>query len=281
MRPHTPHTRGGHSRRRCQPVFECLEVRDLPSSHPLGPALPGQHYPANEVQQFVPILYPPGTPQPTAAEVARESFVAKGSGRYTIGPGRFSTQSITIHGYGKPATSNLSRRMHFQFLLFEPVDKTQPVYGAINFTAGNFLQNGANLILDLAGPTGTEVDGLPTHLFWGHDSASGTAFSGTGAGLIISAFNNGQPTYSNFPTNYFTPQGVPISPLDVQGNPNNNGLGPTNVNNYNVGLGDVTFKYIPDKHPQAGSLGSGTVIFVFHGLLNYSGAQSQFDKGYN
>ena len=37
MRPHTPHTRGGHSRRRCQPVMESLEARDLPSSHPLGP----------------------------------------------------------------------------------------------------------------------------------------------------------------------------------------------------------------------------------------------------
>jgi hypothetical protein len=43
----------------------------------------------------------------------------------------------------------------------------------------------------------------------------------------------------------------------------------------------VTFEYIPDKHPQAGTLGSGTVIFVFHGLINYSGAQSQDDKGYN
>jgi hypothetical protein len=233
------------------------------------------------VQQFVPILYPPGTPQPTAAEVARESFTVKGDGHYTIGPGRFSTQAISIHGYGKPATSNLSRRLHFQFLIFEPVDKSQPVSGAIDFTAGNFLQNGANFILDLAGPTGTEVNGLPTHLYWAHDSASGTAFSGTGAGLIIPSFRNGQPTFGNFPTNYFTPQGVPISPLDVAGNPSNNGLGPTSVSNWNVGLGDATFKYVPDKHPQPGSLGSGTVIFVFRGLLNYSGAQSQNDQQYN
>jgi len=253
-------------------VIEGLEARDLPSSHPLGPALPGHHFPAPDVQKFVPILYPPATPQPTAAEVARESFVVKGSGNYTIGSGHFSTQSISIHGYGKPATSNLSRRLHFQFLIFEPTDQTQPVTGVINFTAGNFLQNGANLILDLAGPTGTEVAGLPTHLYWAHDGASGTAFSGTGAAL---------PAFNNFPTNYFTPQGVPISPLDVQGNPSNNGQGTTSVANWNVGLGDVTLKYVPDKHPQAGSLGSGTVIFVFHGLLNYSGAQSQNDKEYN
>jgi hypothetical protein len=281
MSRHTPLPRSWHTRRRCQPAIESLEVRDLPSSHPLGPALPGHHYPTQDVQQFVPILYPPGTPQPTPAEIQRESFVAKGSGRYTVGPGAFNSQALTIHGFGKPATSNLSRKMHFQFLIYEPTDKTQPVYGNIDFTAGNFLQNSANLLLDLAGPTGSEVNGLPTHLYWAHDAASGTAFAGTGAGLIISAFNNGQPTYGNFPTNYFTPQGVPISPLDVQGNPNNNGLGPTTVNNWNVGLGDVNFKFIPDAHPHAGTLGSGTVIFSFRGLLNYSGAQSQNDKGYN
>ena len=108
MRPQSPSMRAA---RRCSPGLERLEGRDLPSSHPLGPALPGQHYPAPDVQQFVPILYPPGTPQPTAAEVSRESFVAKGYGRYTIGPGRFDTQALSIHGYGKPMTSNISQQV--------------------------------------------------------------------------------------------------------------------------------------------------------------------------
>jgi hypothetical protein len=265
MRPKTPHSNGGHSRRQWRPVVESLETRELMASNALGPTLPGTHYPAPNVAQFVPILYPPGTPQPTAAEVARESFVAKGQGRYTIGPGRFSTQSISIHGYGKPATSNLSRRMHFQFLIFEPTDPTKPVTGSIDFTAGNFLQNGANLILDMAGPTGTEVDGLPTQLNWARDAASGTAFNGTGAAL---------PAYGNFPSNYFTSGGTFANPLA-------DGNAPTSVNNWNMGLGDVNFKYIPDKHPQVGTLGSGTVIFEFRGLLNYSGAQSAFDKRYN
>jgi hypothetical protein len=249
-------------------MVEGLETRELLASNPLGPALPGKHYPAAGVEQFVPILYPSGTPQPTAAEVARESFVAKGEGRYTIGPGRFSTQSISIHGYGKPTTSNLSRRMHFQFLISEPTDPTKPVAGSINFTGGNFLQNGANLILDMAGPTGTEVDGLPTHLYWAHDAASGTAFSGTGAAL---------PAYSNFPVNYFSSDGTPANP--PPGTPG--GGEPTSVNNWNMGLGDVNFRYVPDKHPVKGSLGSGTVIFVFRGLYNYSGAQSANDQNYN
>ncbi len=37
----------------------------------------------------------------------------RGIGRYTIGPGQFDTQTITIHGYGKPMTSNISRKVAF------------------------------------------------------------------------------------------------------------------------------------------------------------------------
>jgi hypothetical protein len=48
-----------------------------------------------------------------------------------------------------------------------------------------------------------------------------------------------------------------------------------------MGLGIATFTYIPDSHPLAGSLGSGTVIVVLKGLRNYSGAQSQFDQQFN
>jgi hypothetical protein len=256
--------------RRYCPGFEGLESRDLPSSHPLGPALPGKHYPAPDVQQFVPLLYPPGTPQPTPAEIQRESFVIKGQGRYTIGPGRFDTQTIAIHGYGKPATSNLSRKIHFQYGVFEPRDPTQAVTGVMSLVGGNFLQNGSLLIIDLQGPTGTEVNGLPTHLFWVPDAnaTSATAFAGTGATL---------PGYANFPANYFLPSGALAPP---PGSPD--GLGPpTSVNNWNMGLGTVTFQYVPDRHPVPGSLGSGTVIIVLKGLLNYSGAQSQAEKNFN
>ncbi len=126
MQPQNPPNR---ARRRCRPGLESLEGRDLLSSHPLGPSLPGKHYPAPDVQQFVPILYPPGTPQPTAAEVSRESFIAKGYGTYTVGPGRFDTQSLTIHGFGKPMTSNLSRRFHFQYEITEPVNPSARSHG--------------------------------------------------------------------------------------------------------------------------------------------------------
>jgi hypothetical protein len=257
-----------------RPQIEGLESRDLMTS--AAPALAAKHYAALSpaIQQFASVLYPVGTPQPTAAELRRESFVVKASGQYTIGPGHFSNQSITIHGFGKPGTSNLSQRFHFQFDIFEPTDSTQTVTGAVAFTGGNYLQNGSGLILDLQGPTGTEVNGLPTHLYWSRSAASSTAFAGTGAGLVIPGVNNDQTVYDNFPANYFNASGVPESPLAQ-------GLAPTSVDNWNIGLGDVTLHFTPDKHPVAGSEGSGTVTLVFHGLLNYSGAQSADDKQYN
>ncbi len=249
--------------KRLRPRLEGLEDRELMSS--LGPALPGRHYPALDVQQFVPILYPPGTPQPTAAEVKRESFTARSIGYYTVGPGRFSTQSISIHGYGKPSTSNFSRRLHFQFFIFEPSSPSGTVTGVVNFLSGAALNTGASIVLDLSGPTGTEVHGLPTHLNWVHDASSGTMF--TGAGTAI-------PGSGNFPGNYLNSNGTLISPLA-------NGNAPSSVNNWNMGLGDVRFQFIPDAHPRPGTLGSGRVIMVVNGLLNASGALNPADKGYN
>jgi hypothetical protein len=249
-----------------RPVVESLESRELAASRPLAPPTPGRHPPAALVQQFVPLLYPPGTPQPTPAEVARESFVVKAAGRYAIGPGRFDTQSITIHGYGRPATSNLSRRMHFQFVIFEPADPAQPVTGEMNFIGLDYLNNGTQFILDLTGPTGTEVHGLPTYLYWSHDAASGGPASGTGSAL---------PGYFNFPPNYFNSQGVPTPPTGAPGDE------PSSVDNWNLGLGDAKFRYVPDRHPAPRTLGSGQVFIVFRGLLNYSGAASTDDKNYN
>lgn len=252
-----------------RPAIEPLESRELLASHPLGPTLPGRHYPAPDVQQFVSILYPPGTPQPTAAEIRRESFDFRGVGHYTIGPGRFSQQAVTIHGYGKPGTSNVSSVLHFQFVITEPSSTapSQAVYGDIGFVAGNYLQNAAELNLNFIGPAGSQANGLPTHLYWTSDanSSSSGPFAETGGAF---------PAVSNFPANYFNAQFEPTSPTSQ-------GLPPTSVDNWDVGLGDATLKYIPDPHPQHGSLGSGTVILVMHGLRNYSGAQSQIDKNIN
>ncbi len=271
MRVHDHHDRGGPSapgRRRYQPACENLESRALLTT--LAPNLPGKHFPAPNVQQFVQYLYPPGTPQPTAAEVQRESFVAKGVGQYTIGPGQFDTQTITIRGYGKPMTSNISRKLHFQFVIAEPTDPTQAISGTINLTGGNYLQNSTDWILHLVGPTSSEVNGLPTflHLATDANSPSSTAFAETGGAL---------PADANYPANYFTASGNLAPPPGSPGS-----LGPpTSVSNWGMTLGTATFKYIPDKHPQPGSLGSGTVIVELLGLHNASGAQSQDDQQTN
>ncbi len=266
MPPHDPHD--GLRRRGVRPGFEGLETRDLPASHPLGLPLPGGHSAAADVQQFVPILYPPGTPQPTAAEIQRESFVAKGIGRYTVGPGRFSTQEITIHGYGKPESNNQSQHGHFQYILYEPTDPTKSITGVAHFLVQDFLASSASLILDLQGPVGSEVnvDGvnLPTHANWVHDGTSGTTYIGTETAI---------PGYANFPSNYFTAQGTPANPP-----PGPNGPAPSSVDNWNLGVGDATFKYTPDKHPLPGTMGSGTVSIVFRGLINFSGAQNAPNK---
>ncbi len=254
---------GNRRSRRPRFAVESLEGRELPST--LGPALPGRHYPAPDVQQFVPILYPPGTPQPTAAEIRRESFQARAVGYYNVGPGRFSTQSLTIHGFGKSATSNFSSKMRFQFVIFEPSDPTQPVTGTLNLLSGAFLNTGSNIMLDLSGPTGTEVRGLPTHLYWTHDVTSGTMFTGAGSAI---------PGYNNFPTNYVNSDGTLTSPLAI-------GQAPSSVNNWNMGVGDIRLQFLPQAHGRSAALSSGKVIVEIRGLLNASGALNPADKGYN
>jgi hypothetical protein len=256
---HSQDDRRPHRRR---PAFEGLETRVLMDRE--GPDLPGMHFPAADVQQFVPLLYPAGTPQPTPAEVRRESFIAKSVGEYTVGPGHFDTQAITIHGFGKSATSNISSVSHFQYVVFPPTDPSSPVTGLFHLFVEDFPATGGSLILDFEGPTDNEVNGLPTLIYFTHDPSSGTFFTGAGSAL---------PAYANIPTNYFTANGNLTNPFD-------NG-GPTSVDNWNAALGDATFTYIPSKRPVKGASESGKVIVVLRGLINNSGVQSADDQNYD
>jgi hypothetical protein len=238
MRPQDARER---PRRRQRLELEILEGRALLSSHPLGPPVPGHHYPAPGVKQFVPLLYPPGTPQPTPREVERESFRVKAVGTYTVGPGRFADQALTIKGGGKSATSNVSFATRFQFILFEPKDPTQPVTGVVHYLPANFLQSGGGIILDYNSPTGTEVNGLPTLLNWTHDGSSGVPFVGAGT---LPLFNGTEPI------------------------PGTNMTTPPTIMDFNLGAGNTRLKFIPDAHSLPGTMGSGKVILITKGLLN-------------
>ena len=82
----------------------------------------------------------------------------------------------------------------------------------------------------------------------------------TGTGITF-------PGSTNFPSSYLNNVGRrPIrrrAPRAV--------VPSSSVDNWNMGFGDMTFKYIPDPHPLPNTLGSGKVIVVTRGLLNASG----------
>jgi hypothetical protein len=46
-------------------------------------------------------------------------------------------------------------------------------------------------------------------------------------------------------------------------------------------LGDANFKYITDKHPLKGTLGSSKVIFEVRGLINGSHARRAHDQNHD
>ena len=101
--------------------------------------------------------FPPGTysvPQPTAAEIHRETFWMEFVGHYDVGAPRFSNQSATIHIYsdGRDVTSNQSLNARAQVLLLPPADPSATpttddpqagqVAGLLSFFSANALAVG-------------------------------------------------------------------------------------------------------------------------------------------
>ena len=72
--------------------------------------------------QFPAGSYP--VPQPTPAEIRRETFYAKFSGFFYVGPPRFSNQAATIHFYskGNSLVSNQFLKGRASMVLFPPAD---------------------------------------------------------------------------------------------------------------------------------------------------------------
>ena len=284
---------GSQSRRRCQPGLEALEPRDLPSvagplasarrpgSTPVRPANPAV-IAALAKELYKPVtttfpvkigtqVFPPGTyavPQPTAAELARETFVERFTGHYVVGPPRFSNQASTIRIWSKGGngTSNQFLHSRTQIILFTPADPTakpttnDPVAGQVIGLVSAFplsmLESSSYLMMDVTNLPGVASNnpsaldhGLPSHLAVTSDPVSGGVYAGP-------QFTSTPPVQTNATT------GQPFALIPGSG-------GAVDFLN---GTGVMDIKYIPDRHPHAGTLGSGTAIVTIQALINTTGA---------
>lgn len=278
-----------------RPTLEELEPREMPSTlHVGGGSLgnPGWVKPAI-LQQVAASLYapitttttttvgnqsfPPGTysvPQPTNAEIHRETFWMEFVGHYYVGAPRFSNQSATIHIYsnGRDVTSNQTSHARAQLILFPPANPSASpttndpmagqVAGLLSLFPANALQSGSSLFAEVtnlpgvaSNAPGTLDRGLPSHLQFILDTGGVT-------GGVYSV-----PLYT-----LVTPSGL-SSPI-VGGN----GGAVSN----NLGGGVVDLKYIPTGIPHApGARQTGTVIVRVQGLINTTGVTNPLYKGIN
>jgi hypothetical protein len=180
------------------------------------------------LQQFAQELY--GSNPPSPRELRRETFTAKFLAYYTVGPPRFSDRASTIHGVtrGDVAVSNQFLKGRAQFVLFPPANPT----ATPNY--GN--------------PYANQVTGQATFFL--------ENLLQTGSILIIDINGSGADEVNGLPTHATWKYDV------------SSGGAYTAPTYFTQGLGTVDFKYIPDRHPQPGTLGSGRVVVTFLGLIN-------------
>jgi hypothetical protein len=226
--------------------------------------------------------FPPGTysvPQPTKAEVRRETFWSEFVGRYSVGPPRFSNQAATIHIHsnGRSVTSNQFLNGRAQVLLFPPADPTakptveDPVAGQVaglmSLFSANILQSGSVLFAEVTNVPGIASNdpvaldhGLPSHLAFQIDPG------GVSGGLY------GTPQYTTTPPTI-------VNPTTGQALPLTGGSGGAVA--FNQGAGIIDIKYRPDNRLRAGASQSGTVVVRIQGLNNLTGVLNPIYKGIN
>jgi hypothetical protein len=227
-------------------------------------------------------VFPPGTyavPQPTSAEIRRQTFWAEFVGRYSVGAPRFSNQSATIHIFsnGRDVTSNQFLVGRGQVLLFPPADpNAKPttldpvagqVTGLISLFAANILQSGSVLFAEARNVPGVASNdpsaldhGLPSHLAFQIDpgGVSGGSYS-------TPQFTTTPPTL----TDPATGQALVLT----------GGSGGAVA--FNQGAGMIDIKYKPDNRLRAGASQSGTVVVRMQGLINLTGVLNPLYKGIN
>ncbi len=165
----------------------------------LGPLKPD---PTLVARVFAPVAYPATVavanadntvsnvtnPQPSQSELAREYFTAEFTGTYTVTPGRFAGQASTVKFVSRALRSNQFLRGKAQVTISTSTDPAAPFFGTAALFPQSVLYSGETVVLDLEGNPRTTRDpsaapvynaqGLPTHLVWQPDSASGTGYTG-------------------------------------------------------------------------------------------------------
>jgi hypothetical protein len=258
--------RQDRSPRRHRPECEGLEARDLLSTVPVSTASlsPGSAASAAMVQttasgrpafpdpaviaNSINLLYGPNSLNPrtpTPAEVKRQTFTAKFIGTYTVGPPRFNDRSMTIHAYSKDGGSNQFQMGKMQLVIFPPANpNAQPNPGDpyANQVTGIAALFTQNY-LQTGGLAILDLNGLPA----------------PGAGPLT------LPTHLSWTYDSFSSAGPYTGPtLD-----------------FNQGTGVVDIRYMPDSHPQPGTMGSGRLIVAFQGVINTNQITSAISKAYN
>lgn len=132
-------------------------------------------------------------PRPSPGEVAREYFTAEFSGTYTVTPGRFAGQAATIKFVSRALRSNQFLHGKAQVIIAPAagadgnLDPSRPFFGTAALFPQNFLNSGETAVLDLEGNPSVNPrpriaayndQGLPTHMVWQPDTASGTGYTG-------------------------------------------------------------------------------------------------------
>jgi hypothetical protein len=248
-------------------------------------SLAGQLYAPIKTTQSIQVggqIFPPGTyqvPQPSPAEIRRETFWVEFVGHYSVGPPRFSNQSATIHIFsnGRDVTSNQFLTGRGQVLLFPPADPNatptteDPVagqtVGLISLFSANILQSGSVLFAEAGNVPGVASNdpaaldhGLPSHLAFQIDPGG------------VSGGTYSTPQYTTTPPTITNPSTG--AALTLTG-------GSGGAVAFNQGAGVVDIKYMPNNRLHTGASQSGTVLVRMQGLINLTGVLNPLYKGIN
>ena len=183
------------------------------------------------------LLYGPGsaTPRtPTPREAKRETFTARFVGTYTVAPPRFNDRASTIQFYSKDGGSNSSKIAKLEMVLFPPADPDATP------TPGDPFANQVTGFFGMFPQNTLQTGGILIF------DLIGPPASGSDPQAL--------PTHLTWTNDSFASAGNYVNPSV----------------DFFQGTGLVDIRYMPDRHPVPGSMGSGRMIVSFQGALNYS-----------